>query len=110
MSHSHQNARSSRREELSPDLRIYGLEGITETQDEAITQLALTTARHDERLTGHDIALAILTEQTSALVKVTATVNATLTKVMWTLIAFAFTIAASSVALVLTGVVGPNAG
>jgi hypothetical protein len=31
-----------------------------------------------------------------------------LTKVMWTLIAFAFTIAASSLGLVMTGVIGPG--
>ncbi len=108
-SQARQTAHSHRREDLPVELRVYGLEGIAATQDEALSQLAITTARHDERISGHDVALAILTEQTSALVKVTATVNATLTKVMWTLIAFAFTIAASSLGLVMTGVIGPGA-
>lgn len=82
-------------------MRVYGLEGIVQTQDEALAQHAITLAKQDERLGGHDVAIGILTTQVTALVTATSTTNSTLNKVMWTLIGFAFTVAAAAVGVVI---------
>lgn len=89
MSQAHQNARSSGREDLPDSLRIYGLEGITQTQDEAIAQHAVTLAEHHARLAAHDTQLAVTIVNQTALQKSMDAVVSELVKTRWTLIAFA---------------------
>jgi hypothetical protein len=84
------------------DLRVYGLEGIVDTQDEAITKHALTLARHDERLGASEVTSAVHSEQIGALVKVTATMSTTMNKVMWTLIGSAISVTSAVLVAGLT--------
>jgi hypothetical protein len=90
-----QTARSSEREAIPLAMRVYGLEGITDTQDSALAQLAVTTARHDERLGAHDVTLATNNEQIRTLVLVTANLTSSVNKLLFAVIGSALGVAAS---------------
>jgi hypothetical protein len=85
----HQNARASSREELPLELRVYGLEGIAETQDTALAQQAVTLAEHDARIRAQEVLTPVLVTNQSAMQKSMDAVVSELVKTRWTLIAFA---------------------
>jgi hypothetical protein len=89
MAHDHQNARSNRREELPLDLRVYGLEGIVATQDEALGQHAVTIAEHDTRIRAQEVLTPVLASGQTALTKSMDAVASELVKTRWALIMFA---------------------
>lgn len=89
MPQEHINARSSRREELPIELRVYGLEGIAETQDAAIAQQAVTLAEHDARIRAQEVVTAVQATNQTLMQKSMDAVVSELVKTRWTLIAFA---------------------
>lgn len=72
----------------SPDGPVLRLHERTARHDEAIGQQAVTLARHDEKINALDAAVITLSD--------------TVSKGIWALVAFAFTIAAAAVGLAIT--------
>lgn len=81
------------------ELRVYGLEGITKTQDHAITIQAKTIAEQDETLQDHTIELAVHEQRLNAHDKSLETLVGLVNKVIWALVGFSLTIAGSAVAV-----------
>lgn len=97
MSQGHSIARSNRREELPLELRVYGLEGITQTQDEALAAHAVTLAEHDTRIRATEVLAAVHTESQATMQKSLDAVVTELVKTRWTLIGFAVSVAVAAV-------------
>jgi hypothetical protein len=101
--------------------RVYGLEGVTKTQDQAIERLHDKTSRHSEALAAQAVTLArhdeLIGKSTENLVEVKTDVAglavavvalgerfATSTnKVAWTFVGFALTLASSAIAVIIFG-------
>ena len=85
-------------------LRVYGLEGVTKTQDEAITRQGVTLAEHDERLGKHDTELAVHGTMLIGNAKQISDLASLMTKVIWSLVGLstAITVAAVTVALTVS--------
>ena len=88
--------------------RVYGLEGASKTQDDAIVRLREGQARHSEALGNQAVTLARHDEQIASVEKAVVALSETVSKGIWALIAFAFTIAASAVGLAITLAGGPG--
>lgn len=88
-SQAHVNARSNSREELPLELRVYGLEGIVQTQDEAITKQAITLSEHDARIRAQEVLTPVLATNQTAMQKSMDAVLGELVKTRWTLIGLA---------------------
>lgn len=86
---------------LPLEMRVYGLEGVASTQDEAITQQGLTLAQHSERLEAHGVLLAVQSNNQTTMQKSIDAAVTELVKVRWTLIGGAGVVAASCIGLVL---------
>lgn len=85
--------------------RVYGLEGITKTQDAAITAQALTIAHHDEALNGREglvPQVAVNTRQIQTLTERVTELTAVVKWMVTSMVAFAFTVAATGVGVALT--------
>ncbi len=100
--------------------RVYGLEGMVKTLDEASTHQRETSARLSEAvgaqgvtLAKHEVTLAVAKEDVddvkTDVVALAASVNklseklaTSTTRVAWALVGFAFTVAGSTASLVLT--------
>lgn len=94
---------ASHASDLPRDLRIYALEGVTATQDDAIVKQGLTIAGHDEKLTAHAVSIATLDTRVSAHDRAIADLTALTNKVIWALTVFSLTIAGSAAGVILTG-------
>ena len=83
-------------------MRVYALEGITATQDDAISRQGLSLAEHAELLGEHTTELAVhenrLKTNDAQITALTALTN----KVIWGLVGLSLTIAGSAVTIALT--------
>lgn len=85
----HAIARSSVREELPLEMRVYGLEGITTTQDEALAQQAIAIAEHDARIRAQEVLTPVLVSDQKAMQRSMDAIVSELVKTRWALIGFA---------------------
>ena len=88
--------------------RVYGLEGQTKTIDDAIVRMRENQARHSEAIGSQAVTIARHDERIEGVEKAVVALSDTVSKGIWALIAFAFTIAASAVGLAITLAGGPG--
>lgn len=89
-------------QELAIPFRVYGLETQVKTLDEGHTQNRENLARHGEAIGAQAVTIAKHDERLSGVEKAVVNLSDTVSKGIWALIAFSFTIAASAVGLAVT--------
>jgi hypothetical protein len=83
-------------------MRVYGLEGVTRTQDAAITRQALTLADHDQLLGTHTTELAVQDTKLATHTEQIGALTTLMNKVIWALVGLSTAITVSAVTIAIT--------
>lgn len=89
-------------EGLSMPFRVYALEGVSKTQDEAIVRQAVTLAEHDAAIGHNNTKLAVAVTRVDAHAKALDSLTELMNKVIWSLVGLSLTIAGSAVGIAVT--------